>query len=88
MHINSISSRSISFTTIIPFFAKKCRDNSLVASLKIDFYIKTTLAPESAIFLTNFAIYIFSSFINLSIALKSVTTTEFSTSVFGALKQN
>jgi len=31
------SSLSMSLITIIPFLAKKCSDNSLVASLNIDF---------------------------------------------------
>lgn len=67
--INSISSLSISLTTIIPFLAKKCKDKSLVASLKIDFYINITLAPDETIFFINPAIYFLSSFKILSIAV-------------------
>jgi len=52
---------------MIPFLAKKCNDKSLVASLKIDFYINKTLTPVAAILLTNPAIYILSSFIIFSI---------------------
>lgn len=35
--INSTSSLSTSLTTIIPFLAKKCNDNSLTESLNILF---------------------------------------------------
>ena len=53
---------------MISFFAKKCKDNSFTASLKIDFYINNTLAPDLIIFLTNSTIYFLSSFKILSIA--------------------
>jgi len=54
---------------MIPFLAKKWRDKSLVGSLRIDFYIITTLAPEATIFLTKAAIYFLSSFKILSMAV-------------------
>lgn len=68
LQINGTSSLSISLITIIPFLAKKCSLNSLVASLKIDFYTKTTLAPDFTILFISPAIYFLSSFIILSMA--------------------
>ena len=50
LRINSTSSLSISWTTIIPFLARKWRERSLVAFLKILFWIKRTLNPDATIF--------------------------------------
>jgi len=68
LQINAISSLSMSLITIIPFLAKKCSESSLVASLRIDFYTNTTLAPDFTILLIKAAMYFLSSFIILSIA--------------------
>ena len=52
----------------MPFLAKKCKESSLVASLRIDFYINKTFAPLLTIFDTNDAVYFRSSLKILSIA--------------------
>ena len=68
LQMKSMSYLSTSCTTMIPFLAKKWRESSLVASFKILFWIKRTLAPDAAIFLTIPAIIFLSYFMILSIA--------------------
>ena len=66
--MKSTSSRSMSWTTMMPFLARKCRESSLVASLRMLFWMSSTLAPEATIFLTISAMILRSSFMMRSMA--------------------
>ena len=59
--MNSTSSRSMSLTTRIFIFARKCSESSLTASRRIDFCTSSTLQPDFWIFLHMSRMYLRSS---------------------------
>jgi len=61
LEMNSMSSRSTSFTTRIFIFARKWRESSLTASRRMDFWMSSTLQPVLEIFLHMSRMYLRSS---------------------------
>mmetsp|Transcript_41612 Transcript_41612/g.133813 ORF Transcript_41612/g.133813 Transcript_41612/m.133813 type:complete len:268 (+) Transcript_41612:163-966(+) len=61
LQMNSTSSRSMSLTTRIFIFARKCSDRSLTASRRIDFWMSSTLQPLFCTFLHMSRMYLRSS---------------------------
>ena len=67
LQMNSTSSRSMSLMARMPSLARKCKDRSLTASRRMDFWISSTLHLAFLIFLAMFRRYSRSSLTILSI---------------------
>ena len=86
--MNSMSLRSMLVTTMILSLDRKCSDKSFTASRRTDFWMSSTLQPVFWMALHILRICLRSSRKMRSILAYSETTTEFSRSVFGAVRQN
>mmetsp|Transcript_126993 Transcript_126993/g.308723 ORF Transcript_126993/g.308723 Transcript_126993/m.308723 type:complete len:255 (+) Transcript_126993:580-1344(+) len=88
LQMYSTSSRSMSRITAMPSFWRKCSERSLTASRRMLFCTSSSVQPAFLIFLHILRMYLRSSRRILSIWSYSLTTTLFSMSVLGALRQN